>query len=158
MNIQKTKNNELEIKTKKAVVELNNGVKVNAVELEGEGEYEIGGISVEGVDDNIYIFKAEELVLGTVDFKKPISKENVEKLSSVEILIIRIDGSLKEVLEQVNQIEPKITIYFGSQKSKENLKGNGVVFDESDELKIAKTDLAEEDKTYFFLTDDRANS
>ena len=148
MIIQKNKNNELEIKTKTAMVTFDHKTRVNDVELEGAGEYEIGGISIEGVDDDIYIFQAEELILGSVNFKSKISKEHLEKLSNAEILIVRLDGEVAQAVDQANQIEPNVLIYAGDNQAKSKITSASVAFEEKDSLKITKADIGES-QAYF---------
>lgn len=149
MQFTKNKKNEIELKTKNATVVFDHGVIVNDVTLEGAGEYEIGGVSIEGVDDNIYVFRLEDVVMGAVDFKEKISKDNLEKLSNSEILFVRLDGNVAEAIEQASQIGPKIAIYFGSKDSRDKLVSGGVDVQESENLKINRSDL-EEEKAYFF--------
>lgn len=149
MQFTKNKKNEIELKTKNAVVVFDHRVQVNDIELEGAGEYEISGISIEGMNDNIYLFKLEEILLGAVNFKEKISKEDVEKLSNSEVLFVRLDGDVASAVEQASQIEPKITIYFGSGEAGSKLKASGVDASEVENLKITRSEL-EEERAYFF--------
>jgi hypothetical protein len=150
MQIQKDQSGDLEIKTKSAIVVFDHKLKVNDLELEGAGEYEAGGISVQGIDDNTYIFQIEEVTLGFISFKGKISKEDAEKLSNAEVLIVRLDGNIREAVEQVGQIEPKTVIYAGGAEAKGDLKKNGVSFKEETPIKITKSE-AEAEEAAFFL-------
>jgi len=149
MIISKNKANELEIKTKKASMVFDGCIKVNDVELEGAGEYEVGGVAILGINDNIYIFQTEDLSLGFVNFKSKISKEDVEKLSSADVIVVRLDGNVREAIEQVGQIEPKIAIYAGDAQSKTSLKSNSVSFKEEDPIKVTKAEADSEELAYF---------
>jgi len=149
MQISKTKQNLLEIKTKSASVLIDHQILINGISLEGTGEYEIGEVSVEGVNDNIYICQGDDISFALVNFDEKISKENIEKLSSVLLLIARVDGNVESATEQVGQIEPNLAIYTGSSESKEKLKSSGITFKESDSLKITKKDLDEAGESYF---------
>ena len=149
MQIQKTKGNELEIKTKKASILFDGCVKINDVELEGAGEYEVGGVAVQGLDDNAYIFQAEDITIGFINFKGKISKEDTEKLSNADALVVRLDGDVRQAVEQVGQIEPNIAIYIGSAESKGQLKTNGVSFKEEDLIKLTKAEAEAEQTAYF---------
>ena len=149
MQIQTNKSGELEIKTKKAIITFNHQTKVNNVELEGAGEYEIGGVSIEGVDDDIYIFQAEEIIFGSVNFKRKISKENLEKLSNTEVLIVRFDGNVQEAVDQANQIEPNITVYVGSKEVELKLSTSSTNFEKKEMVKVTKADIA--DQKAFFI-------
>lgn len=149
MQIKKTKQNELEIKTKKAQIIIDGKVIINDVELEGPGEYEIGGISVEGVDDNIYLLNIEDIPSGLVDFKEKISKENIEKLSNVDFLIAKVNGDTETALDQVNQIEPSVVVYTGEKEVLQKIKSGGVSLSETEDIKISKSDITDEQKAYF---------
>jgi len=149
MLIQKNKAGELEIKTKQATVVVDQKITVNEVELEGPGEYEIGEIAVQGIDDYIYIFQVEEITLGLVDFKQKISKENLEKLSSCGVLVVRLNGDVQEAVAQAGRIEPNIIVYAGAAETAEKLKDNGVAVRISESIKLAKADADSEQKPYF---------
>lgn len=149
MQFTKNKQNEVELKTKNATVIFDHRVQVNDLILEGAGEYEIGGISIEGINDNIYIFKIEEILLGAVNFKEKISKEDIEKLSNSEVLFVRLDGDVAAAVDQASQIEPKITIYSGSTEAKTKLIASGVEVLDNPNLKITRSEL-EEERAYFF--------
>lgn len=152
MQFSKNKKNEIELKTKNTTIVFDHKVLVNDIELEGAGEYEIGGVSIDGIDDNIYVFKLEDIVLGAIDFKQKISKEDLEKLSSCEALFVRLDGNVSDAIEQANQIEPKICIYFGSDVAKEKLKSGGIDLSDMETVKITRSDL-EEERAYFFKSE-----
>lgn len=153
MQIQKDKSGELSIISKKATIFIDGQIRVNEVELDGAGEYEIGGISVLGIDDDTYIFQLEELSLGYANFKKKITKEDVEKLSSIEVLIVRLDGDVSTAVEQAGQIEPVIVIYSGSNEAEGKLKEAGVSFENLTTLKVARSDVeSAEPKAYFVET------
>ena len=149
MQIQKNQSGEIEIKTKAAVIVFDHKNKVNELELEGAGEYEVGGVSITGIDDDTYIFQIEEVTLGFISFKSKIAKEDIEKLSNAEVLVVRLDGSIRDAVEQVGQIEPKIVVYAGGAHARDELKKNGVSFKEEEQLKISKTEVETEEAAYF---------
>lgn len=188
MQIQKTKDQHLEVKTKNASIIFDgvvhpvtdeststtleqpdlrsgdhpsmssrsrhsgNGVKINDVELEGSGDYEVADVIVEGVDDYIYIFKLEDIVVGSVNFRGEISKENVNKLSNADLLIVSLNGGSSKSIDQINNIETNATIYTGSAASRETLKKAGISAEEIENLKFSKADFAGDQKTYFIET------
>lgn len=149
MQIQKSKTDGIEIKTKKAVIYLDGAVKINDVELEGTGEYEVAEVSVEGIDDNTYIFQTEELTVGAINFTCKISKEVIEKLSNTKIVIVKLNGNISEAVEQVGQIEPDVAIYLGTDEAQNKLHKSGVTVEETESLKITKADLEGDQKAYF---------
>lgn len=148
MQIFKNKENHLEISTKKAVININDEILVNDVKLEGAGEYEIGEVVIEGISDDIYLCQAEDIYFALVNFKEKLSKENIEKLSSVSLLISRIDGDLQGALEQIGQIEPNINVYAGNAEDAAKLESEGVSFEKSENIKLSKSDIDTE-KSYF---------
>lgn len=154
MQFIKNKKSEIELRSKNTVVVFDHGIRVNDVELEGAGEYEIGGVSIEGIDDNIYVFKIEDIALGAVNFKEKISKEDIEKLSNSEVLFVRLDGDIAGAVEQTSQIEPKITIYFGDEEAKKKIKLSGVDADDTENLKITRSELEGEQAYFFSLAND----
>ena len=148
MIFQKNKQGNLEIKSKKATIVFDGVIKVNDVELEGAGEYEIGEVAIEGVSDSIYIFQIEDIVLGSVNFKSKIAKENNEKLSNADALLIRLDGKPSEAVETTGQIGAAISIYVGAQSAEQALKAAGATFEKVESLKLTKGDT-EEERSYF---------
>ena len=149
MQFSKNKDNQLEIKTKQALIVLDDIVKINDVDLEGSGEYEIGEISVDGLDDDIYIVQTEEIPVGIVNFRCKVNKESIEKLSNVSILVAQLNGDIGNAIEQVGQIEPNIVFYVGEAGSAEKLKAGGVTCDTIDTIKIQKSDIDTDQKAYF---------
>jgi hypothetical protein len=148
MLLQKTKDGHLEIKSKKASIEFNDKITVNEVELEGAGEYEIGEVAIEGIDDNSYVFQIEDIVLGSVNFKTKITKENIEKLSNADVILLRLDGKASEAVEAAGQIGSSVVVYFGNAHAESALKSAGATFEKIENLKITKADITEE-KSYF---------
>ena len=53
------------------------------------------------------------------------------------------------VLDQVNQIEPNIVIYTGSKEVLQKIKSGGVSLSETEDIKISKPDILDEQKAYF---------
>ncbi len=149
MIISVNKSGFAELKTKKASILFNGKVSINDITLEGAGEYEIGEVSVQGIEDYLYIMNSEDLTIGVLDYKCKISKEQTEALSDADILIVRINGEVKEAVEQVNQIGPKTAIYLGDEGSKVKLQETGIDFDSIDQIKLTKNDLELEGKSYF---------
>ena len=153
MQISKNKDGFLEIKTKSATILIDHKVLVNDVSLEGTGEYEIGEISIEGLDDNIYICQGDDINFAIVNFKEKISKELIEKLSSVSLLFARVDGNVDSAIEQVSQIEPNVSVYLGNDESLTKLKASSIALTETEILKLTKKDLETAEESYFFAID-----
>lgn len=153
MQISKNKSGLVEIKTKSALIQIDHKVLINDVSLEGAGEYEIGGIAIEGIDDNIYICQGEDISFALVDFKEKISKESIEKLSSVSLLFAKIDENAEAAIEQISQIEPNVCVYLGNNASFEKLKSSSIEASQTENLKLTKKDIDEAEGSYFLEID-----
>ncbi|PIT97140.1 hypothetical protein COT77_03040 [Candidatus Berkelbacteria bacterium CG10_big_fil_rev_8_21_14_0_10_41_12] len=146
----------LNVKDKSALIKFSQKTEVNDILLEGEGEYEIGGVIVTGIDKNSYIFDIDDISLGYMDFNEKVDPEMVEKLSNVEALIVCLDGELDKVLDAISQIEPRVAIFVGDQKAEEKLSHSSTKFEKTESLKLAKSDLTDEEtKNYFFQVNAR---
>lgn len=152
MQLVKSKN-EIIIKTKKTEIFINGDTKINEIELDGCGEYEIGGVAVIGINDDSYIFQLEDMSLGVIDFKEKFCKEDVDKFSSVDVLLVKLDGNIKEDVQKAGQMEPSILIFSGSEKAKEGVKSSGLTFEESENIKLSKADVGADQKVYFVTVD-----
>lgn len=94
-------------------------VSANPFLIEGQGEYEIKDVFIQGIPgetNTIYTIEAEDLKichLGNFN-QKELTSEQLEKIGDVDILMIPVGGadtiSSKEALKIMSQIEPKITI------------------------------------------------
>lgn len=153
MQISKNKQNYLEIKTKSALIVIDGKITINDVSLEGTGEYEIGEVSIEGVDDNVYVCQGDDINFAIVNFKEKIDKETIEKLSSVSLLFARVDENVDAAIEQVSQIEPNVAVYIGSTNSQNKIKSAGVDLEPKESLKLTKKDLEGAENSYFVETE-----
>lgn len=113
--------------------------------INGPGEYDVKGISIEGIPgfhDNsegtergtitIYTIETEEMkVCHLSDLgQKELSSEQLDKIGDVDILMIPVGGvytiNAEEAVKIMAQIEPKITIPMHYQIPKLKIKLNGV--------------------------------
>ncbi len=157
MQISKAKDGLIEIKTKSAIILIDHKIIINDVSLEGAGEYEIGGISIEGIDDNIYICQGEDINFAMVNFIEKISKESIEKLSSVSLLFARVDQNVDAAIEQISQIEPNLCVYIGDEPSYQKIKSASIDVDKTETLKVSKKDLDEAEGSYFLEINDASS-
>lgn len=154
MQIQKSKNS-LVIKDKSSTITFGGTTSINDVELEGAGEYEIGGTIVTGFQENSYLFDIEEISMGSVDFRKSPNEKTIERVSNVEVFVALLNGELNKANDVVSQSEPKVAIFAGSSQAAELLSKTSIKFEKIDSLKISKADLGgEEPKNYFFTLDE----
>lgn len=156
-------------------------VKGNFFLIEGPGEYEIKNIFIQGIpsfhdnlkgkergENTIYTIESEEIKichLGDLG-QKELTKEQLEKIGQVDILMIPIGGnytiSSKEALKIMSQIEPKITIpmHYFLPKMKVKLEGIEKFFkilgiknlEPIKKLSIKKKDLSPEEAKIVILS------
>jgi len=120
-------------------------VSGNPFIIDGPGEYEIKNVFIEGIsswhdnsqgkergENTIYTIEVEDLKLCHVsDFgQKELTKEQLEKIGQVDILMIPIGGiytiSDREALKVMSQLEPKIIIPMHYQIPKLKIKLDGL--------------------------------
>ena len=119
------------------------GVKGTPFLVDGPGEYEVKGVFIQGIpsfhDDKegkekglntIYVVEAEDMRfchLGDLG-QKQLTDEQLEKIDSVDVLMIPVGGEYtidaSAAQKIIGQIEPKIVIpmHYASPKSKEKLE------------------------------------
>lgn len=71
------------------------GLSIEKVILRGPGEYEIGGVEVQGVNggngDSIYVFTIDGVTVGVLgELKEALSDKKQEKISSLDVMLISI--------------------------------------------------------------------
>ena len=105
----------IEIKTKGATISTGAKIKINEVELLGPGEYEIAGVEIFGIANDIYLFKVEDINIGYFNsINRALSADEIKELSDISIAIIPIGG--KGVIDEnkavdiIKAIEPTIVI------------------------------------------------
>jgi len=104
--------------------------------INGPGEYEVRGVFIRGIEiqteegktATVYTIEAEELKVCSfceIDSKE-LSAEHLEKIGSIDILIIFLgqNFSSKQIQKIIVQLEPKIIVPIetGEEKSKIKLK------------------------------------
>ena len=159
MQIKYLGQEKFEIRTKETKIDLGYRVLVNNFEFPGPGEYEKGGVFVEGIADNgniIYVLKIEEMnvcYLGKIahDLKEDEAKE----IGNVDILFLPLgeDGSVstKKALDLVTKIDPRIVIPMLYTDLSEFMKSEGITDGEMDVFKIKKAELPEEERKVVIL-------
>lgn len=161
-----------------------NNIKIvqgNPFLISGPGEYEIKEIFIEGIHsfhdasggkergfNTIYTIETEELKvchLGDLG-QKELTDEQLEKIGEVDILMIPIGGiytvSVKEAIEIMSQIEPKIIIPMHYSLPKLKYKLDGVdkflknigikKLEPLPKLSIKKKDLSSEEAKIILLS------
>lgn len=150
-------------------------VKGNPFIIDIPGEYEVKGVSVEGVEvphggegkGNVVAYRIEIddiVIVHLGDLGKALDAKQLEVLMGAHILMIPVGGKYtidaKTAVEVVSQLEPRIVIPMhyqvpGLKKELDGIdkfiKELGVKPREEDKLKIAKKDLPQEDMELIVL-------
>jgi len=104
--------------------------------INGPGEYEIRGISINGLysfdndsvdpDNTVYLLEGEDLKICHLGFlkQKELKKEQLDELGEIDILFLPIGKEPKQAVNIMSQIEPKIVIpmYYHLPGLKEKLE------------------------------------
>lgn len=152
------------------------GVSDFSVIVDGPGEYEVGGVFIYGYStfhdesqgtergpNTIYLIEADELfLLHLGDLGHELSKETLENISHVDILMIPVGGyytiNSSKASKVISSLEPGIVIPMHYQDAKlslpQKLDGVDKFLDEMgveveknlDKLKVTKTDIPQETK------------
>lgn len=145
-----------EIKTKNAKILTGDKIQINDFLIPGKGEYEIAEVAVEYLED-ILIFNAEEINLVYLDQRnKPLNDEEMEQISQADILFLPVAGAnvytVKQAMEVINQIEPKIIIPMHYDKIEEFSQQEGIKVETMETLKISKSQITDESRKIIILT------
>lgn len=151
MEIQYFGKGEFKVKTKETVIHTNDQTKINSLELSGPGEYEVAGIMVDGIADEIYIFYIEQMtVVHLGKLKRVLTNEEIEKLNGVDVLFLPVEGqgvlTASQAVDLTNQIDPKIVIPMYYDSLDEFLKLEGASPTPVDSFKITKSNLPTEEE------------
>jgi L-ascorbate metabolism protein UlaG (beta-lactamase superfamily) len=154
MQIKYRGGNEFEIKSKDLEVNLSSRVLINGFLFPGPGEYEKGGVILNGIADEantIYVANFEELTLCHLgNLGHDLSEDEVKQIGSVDILFLPLgqNGSteLKIALKVLNKIDPKMVIpmLFDEASVSEFRKSEGYTEEALELLKIRKVDLPDD--------------
>lgn len=140
--------------------------------VQGPGEYEIRGVFTRGIatENGLVMYALEgdnmkSCYLGVFG-QKTLSVEQLEKIGSIDILIVPVNKTSKltpkETMSIVSQIEPEIILFIkhglgktkkSEEKVREFLKEMGIKsLEEVSELEIKKVDLKGEGRRMILLT------
>lgn len=142
------------IKSKNMTIKIGDKISLGDLEISEPGEYEVGGVQTEVIDGIIEIY-TEGLIIGHIKKAKTLSDEELEKLSSINVLLIGVGGNEfsenKTASEVINQIDPSIVIPMHSGDLGEFAKEEGASVEGKEEIKITKADLPEEGRRVVVL-------
>lgn len=160
MEITLNKENKIKIKVKRERDEVIIGLslksilKINEFKIDSFGEFEIKEIFVEGISIDKNLFYLLNINKTKVCFCAnkigQLKAEEIEKIGSVDILIINIENydNNKDLAQLILQIEPKTTIpiYSNIEKLDKFLQSKGLKLENSiflDKLTLKSKDLEE---------------
>ncbi|MFA6963348.1 MAG: MBL fold metallo-hydrolase [Patescibacteria group bacterium] len=148
-----------EIKSKDLEVMLDGNISINGFKFPGPGEYEKGGVILNGISDGsntIYTAKIEDMnvcYLGRINHE--LSEEEAKGIGDTDILFLPLgeDGSanLKIALKILSNIDPRVVIPMLYSDLSEFKKSEGYTDGELDVLKIKKNELPEEERKLVIL-------
>ena len=128
------------VRTKNAVVKIGETVKINDFEIQGEGEYEVGGVECQGMIDNIFVFTFGDIRLAYLNNLKRALRENeTELIGEIDILLAPSCDSVKQ---NIQNLEPKIAIPYNFENLDKFCKDFSCP-EPIDRIKIKKSDLPE---------------
>lgn len=128
--------------------------KINQVSLAGAGEYEVGGVFIQGHSSGLYLFKIEDLRLVYFQVGAKDSKNFLDSLSEVDILVLDGRGEgvdLAKIVSEINRLDPRLIVPFHFTNIESLVKAEGVSQLKTDKFKIKKGDLAEEERKLLVL-------
>ena len=125
-------------------------------EINGPGEYELGGIRVRGVGikgENgsarvAYSALFDGIRLGFVNgLDKPLSQEELEDMGEIDILFVDVEQStlnIKEMTSFIKKVDPKIIMPTTDKGAKKLLEEFGQTGQAEEKLTIKAKDITEE--------------
>lgn len=159
MQIKYKGGNHFEIKSKDLDIVLSDKVTINNFTFPGPGEYEKGGVILNGIidqDNTIYTARVEDMNLCYLgNIKNDLSEEEIKQIGNVDILFLPLGEmdtiDLKIALKLLSKVDPHIVIPMLYSDLTEFKKSEGITDGEVDILKIKKSDLPEEGRQVIIL-------
>ncbi|MCL5795129.1 MAG: MBL fold metallo-hydrolase [Patescibacteria group bacterium] len=155
MQIDYFGNGDFKIKTKKGEISLGEKIKVYDFSVDGPGEYEVGGTEIECFD-GITLLCSEDMNIVYLDQrKKELSDEELDRIDDVDIAFVPIGGDKvfdpKEAMSAINDLDPAVVIPMYYQDASAFSKLEGVSPENLDSLKIAKSNINQEERKVYIL-------
>ena len=159
MQIKCLGDKKFEIRTKDIILLLDGDISVNGFVFPGPGEYEKGGVIINGIADGentIFAFRLEEINVGYMGLiSHDLTEDEAKQIGDIDILFLPLglEGSadMKTALKLLAKIDPKIVIPMLYSDLSEFKKSEGISDGELDILKIRKADLPEEERQVIIL-------
>ncbi|HTK03418.1 MAG TPA: hypothetical protein VL401_01460 [Alphaproteobacteria bacterium] len=141
MEITYLGNSSFKIKAKNATIEISENIEIintttNVSKIvSGPGEYEIGGVSIIGYKNNVYVYEFEKLRIASTSSVLPTDA------GDIDVLILQ--NPSKEVIEKISDLEP----YFVVTADSEILKTSGLPSETLPKFVLKKEDIGEDQNT-----------
>lgn len=162
MDIQLIAKGAFKLKGKTAsIITDSSGFKVEVektvkMEISEPGEYEVGGISILGMqfgENKIFVFEIDGLRVAYFgNFTKGITDENVSQIGSIDVFIINVGNSAKESVKVVGSIDPYFVLPFSNAEPVETfLSESGMTVEKMDKFSLKREDILEDQVTKIVL-------
>lgn len=159
MQIKYKGGNHFEIKAKDLDIVLADNVIINGFTFPGPGEYEKGGVILNGIADlenTIYVARVEDMnVCHLGNIQHELTEDEVKQIGDIDILFLPLGEKgttdLKTALKLLSKIDPHIVIPMLYTDLAEFEKSEGITDGEIEVLKIRKSDLPEEGRQVVIL-------
>jgi len=155
MQVKKIGSNLYELKSKETTLTLDGGITATDKKLDSPGEYEIGGIFIEGIaagEQTIFTLEVEDLNLCFLgQLKNSLGEDTLEQIEDVDILFLPTGAegtvNLKQAAEILQKIDPKMVIPIFVESEAELLKQEGAANPRREKvLKITQSQLATDEE------------
>jgi len=157
MTIRARSDGAIELKTKTAVIVLDDIFTINEFEAPGPGEYEVSEVFSE-VRDHVTHLHAEGIIVAAFNqTQREITAQQLEDLENVDIMLVTFGPATKEELEKIGKligsVEPRVVVLAGIQDAGTVEKIEGQVPEKVESLKLTDRDLPDdEQKVYLLMT------
>lgn len=145
----------LVLKNAKDEILLGETPKVNGVNLNGKGEYEVGGVSARGLSENCYFFTVSGTGLTFLRFEEALSPSDLEIVSQSDILLLSLEKTGKEkfskLVNVVSQVDPRLLVVSDHENSSSFVKTLGVKEETLSQVKVTPNLLLPEERKVVIL-------
>ncbi|MFA7253974.1 MAG: MBL fold metallo-hydrolase [Patescibacteria group bacterium] len=159
MQIKYRGGQKFEIKSKELEINLGQEVSINGFVFPGPGEYEKGGVILNGITDGentIYAMVVEDMkicYLGRINHD--LTEDELKQIGDVDILFTPLGeegtADLKIATKLISKIDPKMVVPMLYSDLTEFKKIENISDEEIDILKIKKSELPEDERKIVVL-------
>lgn len=154
MQVQRIDPWTLEFKTKSLSVVVNQTVSIGSIVIDGPGEYDVAGISVQGLaaeKQTIYVMRIEDLNICVVPrFPEVLSASQLDQIGTVDVAVIPVvsGGEMNQSLALSNSLEPRLLLVIGDGDAS-SVHSTAQVDEES--IKISSAALLQDERQIVVL-------